>query len=83
VRGGGVRWEVVPVLFGLPHAGDLIAEDAEVEGAEEYEHEADGELHGEAEARWDNQGEEDDGRADCEDGDGVACAPERADESCA
>ncbi len=57
----------------------ILAEAAKVHPAEQDEHEADGELHGEADARRDDQSEDDDAYADSEDGDGVACSPERAD----
>jgi len=79
VRGGmGVFWN-----GGLSLPLELAVEAGQIEGSEQNEHEADGELHREAEAGRDNEGEEDDSRADGEDCDGVADAPERADDGCA
>ena len=50
----------------------------EIEDAEQNEHEADGELHGESDARRDDQVKQDDGGTDEDDGDGVAESPESA-----
>src|SRR3954467_15638834 len=54
----------------------------QIEDAEQDEHQADGELHSEADARWNDDVEENDGSADTEDGDGVADAPQHTDRAC-
>jgi hypothetical protein len=77
-RGMGVLWG-----GGLSLPLELTVEADQIEGAEQNEHEADGELHRQTEAGRDDQGEEDDSRSDGEDSDGVADAPEGADDGCA
>src|SRR4051794_28241500 len=51
----------------------------QIEDAEQDEHQADGQLHGEADARRNDEVEENDGSADTENRDGVADAPQHAD----
>ena len=51
-----------------------------IQNSEEDEHQADGELHGEADASGNDDAEEDDGGADGENRERVAESPENADE---
>jgi hypothetical protein len=60
---------------------DALRDACKVEDAEQDEHQADGQFHGETDARWNDHIEENDGSADTEDGDGVADAPEDANDS--
>ena len=56
--------------------GDPLRDSSQVENSEKYEHQAHGQFHGEANAGRDHQVEENDRRADEQNGDRVAKAPE-------
>src|ERR1700760_3792016 len=57
-----------------------LGDAGEIEDAEKYKHQADGEFHGEADARRDHNVKHNDGSADEDDGDGMAQSPKGADE---
>ncbi len=79
-------WSAAAVGLGVvgvtveAQGGDVFAKAAQVEHAEQDEHETDRELHGETETRRDDERKEDDGGSDGEDGEGVSGAPESTDE---
>ena len=88
-----VKMQMVVVLVevGMPSChtrmagGEFFAKpfhgSGEIEGAEQDQHQAHGEFHGEAGARRNDYAEQDDGAADDGDGQRVAAAPEDADET--
>ena len=76
-----VHNSVVIVVWSIA-MGNSLRNTGQIEDAEQDEHQADGQLHGETDARRNDDVEENDGRAHAEDGDGVADAPERSDHTC-
>ena len=68
-------------MHGCESLGDPLCGTTQVQHSEQDQHEADGEFHGEADARRDHQIEENDGCSDQNDRDGVSDAPENPDQS--
>lgn len=68
-------------MHGCESLGDPLCGTAQVQDSEQDQHEADGKLHGEADAGRDHQIEENDGGSDQNDREGVSDAPENSDQS--
>jgi glycine C-acetyltransferase len=58
--------------------GDALRHPGQVQNAEQNQHQPDGQLHREADARWNDNVEQNNRGADTEDGDGVANPPQHA-----